>query len=88
MQSDVSSQSLQVPPRLAHRYLVAVATIGKGLMAIPAITGLPAEPFILALVFGATLRSRPPSSRSRMDRASCPHIRPTGVGAEKVASTR
>ena len=55
MQTDATSQALQVPPRLVHRYLVAVMILGTALMALPAVTGLPAEPFILAMVFGPLL---------------------------------
>ena len=51
MHTDATPQALQVPPRLVHRYLVAVMIIGTALMALPAVTGLPAEPFILAVVF-------------------------------------
>jgi len=55
MHTDATPQALQVPPRLVHRYLVAVMIIGTALMALPAVTGLPAEPFILAMVFGPLL---------------------------------
>ena len=55
MQPDSNPQRLQVAPRLVHRYLVAVMIIGAALMAIPAISGLPVEPFILIMVFGPLL---------------------------------
>ena len=55
MQTDITPQPLQVPSRLVHRYLVAVLIIGTALMAVPAVTDLPAEPFILAMVFGPLL---------------------------------
>lgn len=55
MQFDTTTQHLQVPVRLVRRYLVAIMIVGTALMAIPAVTGLPAEPFLLAMVFGPLL---------------------------------
>jgi membrane protease YdiL (CAAX protease family) len=55
MQTDTTIQRLQVPSRLVYWYLVAVMIIGTALMAVPAVTDLPAEPFILAMVFGPLL---------------------------------
>lgn len=55
MPSDATHHPLQVPPRLVHRYLLAVVIIGTALMAVPAVTDLPVEPFILAMVFGPLL---------------------------------
>ena len=55
MQTDTTPQPPQVASRLVHRYLVAVMVIGVTLMSIPAITGLPGEPFILTMVFGPLL---------------------------------
>ena len=55
MQTYTTPQPPQVTTRLVHRYLVAVMIIGVTLMAIPAITGLPGEPFILIMVFGPLL---------------------------------
>lgn len=51
MHLDANTQHLQVPSHLVRRYLAAVMVIGTALMAIPAVTDLPAEPFILAMVF-------------------------------------
>lgn len=55
MQTDATTQHLQVPSRLVHRYLVAAVTIGAALMTVPALSDLPVEPFILAMVFGPLL---------------------------------
>lgn len=55
MQIHTTTQHLEVPSRLVRRYLVAITIIGAALMATPAVTGLPAEPFILAMVLGPLL---------------------------------
>jgi uncharacterized protein len=55
MQIDITPQPLHVSVRLIRRYIVAVMIIGLALMAVPAVTDLPAEPFILAMVYGPLL---------------------------------
>jgi membrane protease YdiL (CAAX protease family) len=71
MQTHTGPQSPPVSPRLFRRYVAAVMILGASLMAVPVFTGLPAEPFIVVMVYlpllgGALLtvhRSRPGEAR-------------------------
>lgn len=55
MQIDTTPRHLQVPFRLFRRFVVAIMIIGAAVMAVPAVTDLPVEPFILAMVYGPLL---------------------------------
>lgn len=55
MQIDTTPHHLQVPFRLFRRHVVTALIIGAALMAVPAVTDLPVEPFILAMVYGPLL---------------------------------
>jgi uncharacterized protein len=55
MTQRTSTPELDLDRRTVVRYLVWVVPVGFAALAVPAITGLPAEPFLLLLVYGVLL---------------------------------
>jgi uncharacterized protein len=55
MTARATSPALAIPRASINRYLTLVLALGIPLLAVPAVAGLPIEPFLLALTYGLLL---------------------------------